>query len=113
MDVNAASTNGRVSSSVMPYSYPTQTVTLNCLNSSTTYNYCVIATNTTNMVQIGEPVCGSFTTRRITSENNEGTYVPVMYAVTHVHAYKYVSTYLEFRYKIDAYVCDSGNLSKN
>ena len=68
-----ASTNGHVSSSVMTYNYPTQTVTLNCLNSGTTYNYCVIATNTTNLVQVGEPVCSSFTTRRISSENNDGT----------------------------------------
>ena len=70
-----ASTTGRVSSSVMAYSYPTQTVTLNCLNSGTTYNYCVIATNTTNMVQVGEPVCGSFTTRRISSDNSDGMYL--------------------------------------
>ena len=68
-----ASTTSHVSRSVMTYSYPTQTVTLNCLNSGTTYNYCVIATNTTNMVQVGELVCGSFTTRRISSENNDGT----------------------------------------
>ena len=73
MDVKVASTNGRVSSLVMAYSYPTQTVTLNCLNSGTTYNYCVNATNTTNMLQVGEPVCGSFTTRRISSESNDGT----------------------------------------
>ena len=62
-----------LASSVMVYSYPTQTVTLNCLNSGTTYNYCVIATNTTNMVQIAELVCGSFTIRRISGENNEVT----------------------------------------
>ena len=67
-----ASTNGHVSNSVIAYSYPTQTITLNCLNSGTTCNYCVIATDVTNMAQVGEPVCGSFTTRRISSENNDG-----------------------------------------
>ena len=55
-------TTGPVTGSVMSYSYPTQAITLNCLNSSTTYNYCVIATNITNMVEVGKPLCGSFTT---------------------------------------------------
>ena len=50
----------------MTYCYPIQFVTLNCLNSGTTYNYCVVSTDGTNIVQVGEPVCGSFTTVIIT-----------------------------------------------
>ena len=61
-----------VTGSVMDYSYPTQSITLNDLNSDTTYKYCVIATNTTNIAPVGEPVCGSFITRRTSSENNDG-----------------------------------------
>ena len=72
MDVNVASTTGHVNDSVMVYSYPTQTITLNCLNSGTIYNYCIIAASTTNMAQVGEAVCGSFTTQKIISENNGG-----------------------------------------
>ena len=56
---------------VMTYSYPTQTITLSGLNSGTTYNYCIVATNITNMMLVGEPVCGSFTTQIIT-KTNEG-----------------------------------------
>ena len=70
MDVNLKMTC-QVTGSVMAYSYPTQTVTLNCLNSGTAYNYCVIATNTTDMGQIGEPVCDSFTTRIIASDDSD------------------------------------------
>ena len=72
MDVNVASGNGQITGSLMAYSYPIQTITLSCLNSGTTYKYCVVATNATNMVQVGEPMCGSFTTRNIVSENNDG-----------------------------------------
>ena len=69
MTVNVASGSGQVTGSVMTYSYPTQSVSVSCLTSGTTYNYCVIATNATNMVQVGEPVCGSFTTRNIISDS--------------------------------------------
>ena len=72
MDVNVASGSGQVTGSLMAYSYPTQTITLSCLNSGTTYNYCVIATVATNMMPVGEPVCGRFTTKNIVSENNDG-----------------------------------------
>ena len=75
MDVNVAIGNGQVTGSLMAYSYPTQTITLTCLNSGATYNYCVIATDATNVVQFGEPVCGSFTTWIITSDNSDGRYV--------------------------------------
>ena len=67
MNVNVASGSGQVTGSVMAYSYPIQSVGVSCLTSGTTYNYCVIATDATNMVQVGEPVCGSFTTRNIIS----------------------------------------------
>ena len=69
MNVNVASGSGQVTGSVMAYSYPTQSVSVSCLTSGTTYNYCVIATNAANMVQVGEPVCGSFTTRNIISDS--------------------------------------------
>ena len=69
MNVNVASGSGQVTGTVMAYSYPTQSVSVSCLTSGTTYNYCVIATNATNMVQVGEPVCGSFTTRNIISDS--------------------------------------------
>ena len=75
MDVNVASGNGQVTGSLMAYSYPTQAITLSCLNSGTTYNCCVVATNATNMVQVGEVVCGSFTTRNIISDNSNGMYI--------------------------------------
>ena len=75
MDVNVASGSDEVTGSLMAYSYPIQTITLTCLNSDTTYNYCVIATNVTNMVQVGESVCGSFTTEIITIDNSDGRYV--------------------------------------
>ena len=65
MGANVVCAIGQVTGSVMAYSYPTQTITLNCLNSDTTYNYYVIATNATDMGQVGEPLCGSFTTRII------------------------------------------------
>ena len=70
MNVNVASGSGQVTGSVMAYSYPTQSVSVSCLTSGTTYNYCVIATNAANMVQVGEPVCGSFTTRNIISDSS-------------------------------------------
>ena len=73
-DINVANSISDITGSVMAYSYPTQTITLSGLNSSTSYNYCVIATNTTNVMIIGEPVCGSFTTQKINSENNDGKY---------------------------------------
>jgi len=43
--------------------YPTQLLTFNELASGTTYNYCVVAINTTDMMEVGDPVCGDFTTQ--------------------------------------------------
>ena len=79
MNIDVSITTGPVTGSVMSYSYPTQAITLNCLNSSTTYNYCVIATNITNMVEVGIPLCGNFTTEKTAvtknGNNDSGTYV--------------------------------------
>ena len=41
------------------------------LKSGTTYSYCVVTTNATE-VHTGEPVCGSLTTRSIISDNSDG-----------------------------------------
>ena len=76
-NVNVANISSDITGSVMAYSYPTQTITLSGLNSGTTYNYCVIATNTTSMMEVGEPVCGNFTTRKIIDETNDGNYILV------------------------------------
>ena len=85
MDVNVASGSGQVTGSLMAYSYPIQTITLSCLNSGTTYNYCVVATDATNMVQVGEPVCGSFTTRIIAGDDSYGMLL---------YSYSYVANYI-------------------
>ena len=73
-DVDETDSTSDITGSVMTYSYPTQTITLSGLNSGTTYNYCVIATNSTNMMEVGEPVCGNLTTRKIINETNDGNY---------------------------------------
>ena len=90
----------------MAYSYPTQTITLRGLNSDTTYSYCIVATNITNMMIFGEPVCDSFTTQKITTGTNEGittycTYVGTLllqYTYVHMYTYKFniawVATYV-------------------
>ena len=83
MNVNVASGSGQVTGSLMIYSYPIQTITLSCLNSGTTYNYCVVATDATNMGQVGEPVCGNFTTRIITGDDSDG-----MLLITYAHMFK-------------------------
>ena len=64
MDFNMNNVTSNITGSVVAYSYPTQTITLSGLNSGTTYNYCVGVTNTTNMMEIGESVCGNFTTQK-------------------------------------------------
>ena len=72
MDVNVASGSSQVTGSLMAYRYPIQTILLIGLNSGTTYNYCVVATDATKMIQVGEPVCGNFTTVIITTDNSDG-----------------------------------------
>ena len=94
MDVNVAIGNGQVTGSLMAYSYPTQTITLTCLNSGTTYNYCVVATDATNVVQVGEPVCGSFTTRNIISDNSDGMYIAKYHRAIYFQGSKILSMYV-------------------
>ena len=80
MAVNMACAIGQVTGSVLAYGYPTQSITLNYLNSDTTYNYCIIVTNVTDMGQVGEPVCGSFITRTITTDDSDtcdGMYIAI------------------------------------
>ena len=98
MDVNVAIGNGQVTGSLMAYSYPTQTITLTCLNSGTTYNYCVIATDAFNVVQVGEPVCGSFTTWIITSDNSDGRHVAKFIQL-------YIIIQLDFRIPVTPVMC--------
>jgi len=43
------------------YNYPTQQITLTNLISETTYEYCILAINMTNMTKIGSTVCKNFT----------------------------------------------------
>ena len=62
MDVNVTNSIGNITGPLMAYSYPTQTITVTGLNSDTTYNYCIVATNMTNMMEVGESMCGNFTT---------------------------------------------------
>ena len=72
-DVSVTNNTGDITGSLMAYSYPTHTITLSCLNSDTTYNYCIFATDITDM--IGEPVCGNFTTQKIITKTNEGDHI--------------------------------------
>ena len=62
MDVNVTNSTSVITGSLMTYSYPTHTISVTGLNSDTTYNYCIIAINMTNMTEVGEPMCGNFTT---------------------------------------------------
>ena len=50
--------------------YPTQLISLTNLTSGTTYNYCVVAVNVTTMMEIGDPVCGNFTTNDNSTDDN-------------------------------------------
>ena len=63
-DINVDVTNAisNITGSVMSYDYPIQSITLSGLNKGTTYNYCIIGINMTNMMYIGEQNCGNFTT---------------------------------------------------
>ena len=62
MDVNVTIDTDNITDSVESYSYPIQTMIISGLNSGTTYNYCVILYNITDMMEVGEPMCGNFTT---------------------------------------------------
>ena len=75
LDVNMTNTTGIVPDPELTYSYPTHVMTVKRLNSSTTYYYCIMAinstntTNTTDMLPVGLPVCGNFTTAIITKSH--------------------------------------------
>ena len=62
MDVNVTNNVSNITGSLMIYSYPTHTINITGLDSNTTYNYCIVATNMTNMMEVGESICGNFTT---------------------------------------------------
>ena len=62
-----------ISGSSSSYDYPTQNITIQDLTSATRYKYCVTGVNISDgeMVDIGEPMCGSFTTRSSTVKRND------------------------------------------
>ena len=83
VDLNSTATNitlltlvmnitSNVGGSDTSYNYPTQLITLTNLTSDTTYNYCFVAVNTTDMMEVGDPVCGNFTTNT-TATTKAGT----------------------------------------
>ena len=71
-------TTSSISGSSSSYDYPTQNITIHDLISGTRYKYCVTGVNVSNeeMVDIGELMCGSFTTRlsTVTRSDNDGMY---------------------------------------
>ena len=70
-DVNVTVDTGNITGSEESYSYPTQAMIISGLNSDTTYTYCVVLNDTVNLMKVGEPVCGSFTTQKIISKTND------------------------------------------
>ena len=77
VDVNVTTTAGYVSDPEVTYDYPAHIITVNRLNSSTTYDYCIMvvnSTNTTDMPPVGKPMCGNFTTT-ITTKSDECKYI--------------------------------------
>ena len=64
--VNAKITTSNVTGSEMSYAYPNQTIIVNGLTRTTNYRYCVIGTNVTSKMTVGEFVCGNFTTIQCT-----------------------------------------------
>ena len=94
-DVNVTNSTSDITGSLMAYSYPTQTITLSGLNSGTTYNYCIVATNITNMMEVGEPMCDSFTTQKTITKTNEGNCILYICTVgTLLLQYTYIRTYV-------------------
>ncbi|XP_065910485.1 uncharacterized protein [Dysidea avara] len=53
---------GNITGSLTSYNPPTEQITLNNLISGRAYNFCVIAINMTDMMEVGHPVCDSFST---------------------------------------------------
>ena len=62
-----------------------QLIMLTNLTSDTTYSYCVVAINTTDMMKVGDQVCGNFATDTTASTNKmeKGT------DGRHIHKYVY------------------------
>ena len=65
-------TTSSISGSSSSYDYPTQKIIIYDLTSGTRYNYCVTGVSVSNdeIVDVGEPICGSFTTSASRSEND-------------------------------------------
>ena len=78
-DVNVTIDIGNIIGSVESYSYPTQAMIISGLNSGTTYYYCVVYYDATNMMKIGEPACGSFVTQKTISEANDDGEFSILY----------------------------------
>ena len=51
-----------------------QALTLSNLTSGTTYNFCLTTIYTANMTEVGQPVCGNFTTLRTPGIDTACTY---------------------------------------
>ena len=49
---------GMIEDQTTSYNYPMQLIRLTNLPSDTTYNYCAVIVNTTDMMEIGDPVAG-------------------------------------------------------
>ena len=75
MDINMTDTTGNITYPEVTSGYPTHVITVSGLNSSTAYKYCVVATNAADMQQVGEPVCGNFTTTMIITTTDECKYI--------------------------------------
>ena len=94
MDVDVENTTDNGNGSMMAYNYPNHTILLTGLKSGTTYNYCVIAMNATNMEEVGEPMCGNFTTAATSCTG--GIYISYKYSLSHMytvdHTHKHTHT---------------------
>jgi len=58
---------------------PSQAITLTNLRCGTTYNYCLTAVYTSNMTEVGELLCGNFTTMNVTGNGTMCTYTYILY----------------------------------
>ena len=85
-DVNVTVDTGNITGSEESYSYPTQAMIISGLNSDTTYTYCVVLNDTVNLMKVGEPVCGSFTTQKIISKTNDDSKY-VYKGIVHMYMY--------------------------
>ena len=69
-------TTSSISGSSNSYDYPTQKIIIYDLTSGNRYNYCVtgVSVSDDEIVDVGEPICGTFTTSTARSEN-DGMYI--------------------------------------